>query len=350
MMKVALKKINLKSYWLFLLVAFINSASGQQLEKTSLFKSNEILEARLDFSIKDIKKSKSDTIYHTTWFYYKNEFQQWDSISIDIRARGKFRRENCFFTPIKIEIKKKDLAGTLFEGNKKLKLVMPCLNSKGNNDLVIKEYLCYKMYEEISPYTFSTRLINLTFTDNRNRKSKMYHLKAFIIEDDKQVAKRSNGKILEGFQVNPLFMQDSLAAMQDVFQYMIGNTDWSSTMQHNVKVMLLPSRLKVPIPYDFDMTGLVNAPYAEVKETMPIKNVRERHFRGYCRDKEVFEYVRLKYLELEPSIYFALRRVENHLDPKETLEVENYLKDFFLLMKNKKRYDENISQACRKLE
>lgn len=345
-----MKHTILKPLWFFLWLVYINPATAQLSEQTPLFKTNDVLEARLEFSFKEIKRSKSDTIYYDTQFYYKNDEQKWDSINVRIRARGKFRKENCFFTPIKMKIKKKDREGTLFEGNKNLKLVMPCLTSKGNNDLVVKEYLCYKLYEEISPYNFSTRLMDLTLTDNRNRKSKTYNLRAFIIEDDKQVAKRSNGKILKGFQRNPLFQQDSIAAMQDVFQYMIGNTDWSSVMQHNVKVMLLPSKVKVPIPYDYDMTGLVNAPYAVVKESMPIKNVRERHFRGYCRNKEVDEYVRLKYLELEPSLWKTVRSVEDYLDPKDALVVENYLKDFFSLVKNKTRFDENISQKCRKIE
>ncbi len=339
-----------KRFILFSFLFFLNPAIAQIAEETALFGSDEILEAKLQISFRDIKQSKNDTIYQATQLFYRSAGKQWDSINVQIRARGKFRRENCFFTPLKMKIKKKEGEGTLFAGNKNLKLVMPCLKSSGNNDLVIKEYLCYKLYEKISPYNFSTRLLNLTLIDNRNKNSKTYHVKAFIIEDDKQIARRSNGKILEGFQRNPLFQQDSIAALQDVFQYMIGNTDWSSVMQHNVKVMLLPSKMKVPIPYDYDMTGLVNAPYAVVKESMPIKNVRERHFRGYCRNREVNEYVRLKYLELEPSLWLTVHNVKEHMDPKEFMVAENYLKDFFSLARNKEKYDENISQKCRKIE
>jgi hypothetical protein len=336
--------------WFFLLLGHTQMVTAQEIERTPLFLEDDILEARLDFSFRDLKRSKSDTIYYSTYLHYKNEEKQWDSIKVRIRARGKFRRDNCFFTPIRIKIKKKDNAGTLFAGNQNLKMVVPCGSGRDNNDLVVKEYLCYKLYESISPYAFSTKLMNLTLTDMRNKKSIAYNVRAFIIEDDKRVAKRANGTLLKGFQRNPLFMQDSIAAMQDVFQYMIGNTDWSSVMQHNVKVMLLPSKIKVPIPFDYDMAGLVDAPYAVVKESMPIKSVRERHFRGYCRDEELAEYVRLKYLELEPNLWNVVRSVEGQMNPKEALEVENYLRDFFSVMKNKKRYDENIFQKCRKIE
>lgn len=339
-----------KIYCFYLFLGCTFCVNAQQMEQSPLFLDNEILEARLDFSFRELKKSKSDTIYYATWLYYKNKAQDWDSIHVRIRGRGKFRRDNCFFIPVKMKIKKKDRAGTLFEGNKDLKLVMPCLRDKNNGDLVIKEYLCYKLYESVSPYAFSTRLMDLTLRDNRNRNSKEYRVRTFIIEDDKQVARRTNGKILKGFQRNPLFMQDSLAALQDVFQYMIGNTDWSSDMQHNIKIMQLSSKIKVPIPFDFDMSGLVNAPYSVVNESIPIENVRQRHFRGFCRNQELGEYVRLKYLELEPGFWETLRSLEDQMDPKEALVAENYLKDFFTLVKDKKGFDENILQKCRKLE
>ncbi len=334
----------------YLFSGFAFTGFSQQIQPTPLFLNNEILEARLDFSFKEIEKNKVDSIYFTTQLHYKNELQEWDSIEVKINGRGHFRRENCFFTPIKIKIKKKDNAGTLFEGNQNLKLVMPCYKTGNNNDLVVKEFLCYKLYESISPYNFSTKLVNLSLTDNRSKKTIRYNIKAFLIEDDKQVAKRSNGKLLKGFQRNSLFMQDSLAALQDVFQYMIGNTDWSSVMQHNVKVMLLPNKMKVPIPFDYDMSGLVDAPYAVVDANIPITNVRQRHFRGFCRNKELGEYVRLKYIELEPILWEKVRSVEDQLDPKEALVVENYLKDFFIIVKNPKRFEQEILQQCRKIE
>lgn len=339
-----------KYYCINLFFLFQFGAIAQSTEPSPLFLKGDVLEVRLEFPFREVKKSRSDTIYFASQLHYKSGLQEWDSIEVRIRGRGNFRRDNCFFLPIKMKIKKKDNAGTLFEGNQNLKLVMPCMKDRNSNDLVIKEYLCYKLYELISPYTFSTRLINLNLTDSRKRNSTSYNIKGFIIEDDKQVARRANGEMLEGFQRNALFMQDSLAALHDVFQYMIGNTDWSSDKQHNVKMMLLPSKAKVPIPFDFDMSGLVNAPYAVVNELIPIENVRERHFRGICRNKELAEYVRIKYLKLEPAFWETFHSLEDQLDSKEAIVVEDYLKDFFSLVADKKRFEEIILRKCRKLE
>ncbi|MGB7842995.1 MAG: hypothetical protein WBL21_09405 [Salinimicrobium sp.] len=349
-MREVILQMTQKIYCCCLFLGLTIYATAQETEHTPLFQSNDILEARLHFSFRDIKKSKSDTVYHTTQFYYKEVGQDWDSIKVRIRGRGKFRRENCFFTPIKMKIKKEDRAGTLFQGNKNLKLVMRCRKDRSDDDLVVKEYMCYKLYESISPYAFSTRLMDLSLTNEGKRKSTDYKVKAFIIEDDKQVAKRANAEVLEGFQRNTMFMQDSLAALQDVFQYMIGNTDWSSDQQHNVKMMLLPSKAKVPVPYDYDMSGLVNASYSEVNPLIPVENVRERHFRGLCRDEELGEYVRLKYIELEPTLWETVRSLRDQMRPHEVVAVEDYLEDFFSLVKDRKKFEENILQKCRKLE
>lgn len=343
-------QITQKLYYCCIFLFFTAAVPAQETKQTPLFMDDQVLEARLDYSIKELKKSESDTIYFATRLHYKAPGQEWDSIKVRIRGRGKYRRENCFFVPVKMKIKKKDREGTLFEGNKNLKLVMPCLKNGKGDDLVIKEYLCYKLYESVSPYAFSTRLMDLSLTDERKRKETTYKVKAFIIEDDKQVARRANAKVLEGFQRNPLFMQDSIAALQDVFQYMIGNTDWSSDMQHNVKIMLLPSKIKVPVPYDYDMSGLVDAPYAVVSELIPIKNVRERYFRGLCRNEELGEYVRLKYIELEPELKETLHSLKHQMDPEEALAVEEYLEEFFTLIKNRKKFEEHITQRCRRLE
>ncbi|QCY68150.1 hypothetical protein FHG64_01360 [Antarcticibacterium flavum] len=169
----------LRRFGFLCFLAFANPATAQLEDRTALFQTNDALETRLEFSFRDIKKSKNDTVYQQTQLYYRSNVSSWDSINVSLRARGKFRRENCFFTPIKIKIKKRDAKGTLFEGNKNLKMVMPCLTSSGNSDLVVKEYLCYKLYEEISPYNFNTRLLDLTLTDNRKKIPKPISLKLF---------------------------------------------------------------------------------------------------------------------------------------------------------------------------
>ena len=37
-----------------------------------------------------------------------------------------------------------------------------------------------------------------------------------------------------------------------------------------------------PLPYDFDFSGLVNAPYAKPRPELGIRTVKSRVYRGYC--------------------------------------------------------------------
>ncbi len=69
---------------------------------------------------------------------------------------------------------------------------------------------------------------------------------------------------------------------------MISNYDWSMRAApkgeeccHNGR-LLAGAGLYQPVPYDFDYSGLVDASYAIPPESVPISNVRQRNYRGYC--------------------------------------------------------------------
>ncbi len=323
------------------------TAFAQSSDVTPLFASKEPLEVKLGFAIKEVKKITNDTIYSPTVLHYKDASGKWDSIKIDLRARGEFRRKNCFFPPIRIKMKKKDVDGSLFAGNKSLKLVVPCQTAKTANDLILKEYLCYKLYEPITPYVFNTRMVNLTLTDQSGKQPKSYDLKAFFIEDDGLVAKRHGAKMVKDTQLHPLRMQDTTSVRHDFFEYMISNTDWSSVAQHNIKVMQLASKDYIPLAYDFDMSGMVNAPYAQVSELTGAVSVRERVYRGFCRPEPLLQFVRQEYLAKESAILNTLNAKEVDLNPKELEGAKKYLGEFFSILKSDKNFQEHIVSKCR---
>ena len=157
-------------FFVTLLVVLSFPVVAQKSDVTALFQDQTPLELKLTNSIKDIKKKTNDSTYLPTQLYVKNASGTWDSISIEIRARGIFRRKNCYFAPIRIKVKKEKAKGTILEGNKSLKLVMPCENSSDKNELVTKELICYKMYEKLTPYHFNTRQVSLTFVESDGKK------------------------------------------------------------------------------------------------------------------------------------------------------------------------------------
>jgi hypothetical protein len=134
-------------------------------------------------SIKEVRKSKADSTWLSHKLYYRNNFGKKDSIKVDLKSRGNFRLNECYLPPLWIKIPKKRAAGTLFQGNKKVKLVLPCNNQKGSNDLILREYICYKLCELITPFAFKTRLVNIDLTELRGKKDKNFQVKGIMIED-----------------------------------------------------------------------------------------------------------------------------------------------------------------------
>ena len=320
-------------------------AEAQKSDIVKLFQDEEPLSIRLGYSFKEIKKNTSDSTYFPSILYYSNDQQKWDSLLISVRGRGNFRRKNCFFIPLRIKIKKSEAQGTLFQGHKNLKLVLPCKVASEYNDLVMKEYVCYQMYDQLTPYTFNTRLVNLALTDQGGKQSKSYQLKAFFIEDDDDAAKRFNGKVTNE-DLHPRAMNDTCCLRVDLFQYMIANTDWSSSFHHNSKI-IQAGRKNIPIAYDFDMAGFVNAPYATYSETLDIKSVRDRVYRGYCRDENVVQFVRKDFIQVMPSVFEALNRYESNFDANEFTNMKKYIQEFFDILINDKSFQKKILEACR---
>jgi len=327
-----------------LLLALAISGYAQQKQVPPLFQEEQPLALSLKFSFKEVKKEKVDSIYFPTYFGYKNDKGQSDSIAIKVRARGNFRRNNCFYPPIRVKFKKKAAEGTPFEDNKDFKLVLPCQTGKTGNDLILKEYLCYKILEPITPYFFHTRLVDLELTDISG-KSKTYSVKSFLIEDDDLIADRFDGKVVEQ-DIHPLTLSDTTSVIFDFYQYLIANTDWSAAQQHNVKIIQTANK-KIPLTYDFDMTGLVNAPYATVHETLTISNVQERLYRGFCRSESLMQYVRSEYLRLEPEIMKVISDHQALYNEKDYKGIEKFVGEFFETLKSDKKFKDAVLLKCR---
>jgi hypothetical protein len=320
-------------------------AGAQDAKNGVLFKNKEAMSIQLAYSFKEIKKNTNDSVFIPSVLYYQNDAQGRDSLKVSVRGRGNFRRSKCFFTPLRIKIQKSESKGTVFQGNKSLKLVLPCKVGKLYDDLVMKEYLCYQMYEPLTPYTFNTRLVNVTLTDRRGNQDKAYNVKAFFIEDDDEAARRFKGKVND-HDLHPRQLNDTCTLRFDFFEYMIANTDWSSSFQHNCKVVQTGERL-IPIPYDFDMAGFVNAPYAEFSETLGIGSVRERVYRGYCRNENVVEFVRQDFIARMPKVFEVLQEHEEYFTSKDFTEMKKFIQDFLNILVDDNAFRNKILTACR---
>lgn len=323
---------------------------AQKPEFSALFTEDTPLNIKLNISIRDLRRETNDSTYmEDVFLHYEKESGIWDSIRVEIRTRGHFRLDKCFFPPLRVKIKKNDAKGTIFEGNKALKLVLPCDKGGSSNGLIVKEFLCYKVYENITPYTFSTRLVNIDFWDATGKKAKNYQFNGFFIEDDDLVADRFNAEVKDNLKLHPLALHDTSAIRHDLFQYFIANVDWSTTYMHNEKIILTKDPIRyIPLTYDFDMSGFVNAYYAVVNPNFDMNNVRDRVYRGFCRkDDRVILFVRNQFIQQEKPIFDVMEKYKDMLDERDYASLEKFVLDFFEVMKSDKLFQSEILDKCR---
>lgn len=332
------------------MLLFILAPLGAQTPKnTPLFASQEPLKIKLHISFKELKKKTNDSTYMDGVLSYEKSDGVWDSIKVDLRTRGDFRLRECFFSPIRVKVNKKDAKGTLFEGNKALKLVLPCKKSKDNNSLVLREYICYKIYETLTPYTFNTRLLSIDLWEGSGKNDKEYLITGFFIEDDDLVAERHGAEVKEKLNLHPLAMHDTTTVRHDLFQFFIANIDWSTTFMHNAKIIQTRDPFRnIPLTYDFDQSGFVDAPYATLNPEFNMTDVQQRIYRGFCRkDNAVVYYVRNQFIELEPRITEILASYQNQFEEKDFASTKRFVDDFFEIMKDDKKFEVEVINKCR---
>ena len=325
-------------------------AQGPLPASTPLFGPQEPLSLALRASIKSLKGDTNDSTYLNSMLYFNPHEGVSDSLGIQVRARGNARREVCFYPPIALRFSDSNTRGTPFEGQKEVKLVLPCQIGGDYEDYVLKELLAYKLFEQVSPYFYATRLVQLDFLEVRGNRERRHELWAFLLEDHSAVARRLNGKRVR--RNVPPEMQDALAGVRDnLFQFMIGNTDYSMRMQHNQRLYYLDGTY-VTLPYDFDMSGLVNAPYATVNNIQNldsnIEQVTERLYKGYARDTTLMQQVRGEFLAARPAMEKCLNDLEPYFkDRRQMAEAREYLDSFFHILENDRLFERRIIEHMR---
>jgi hypothetical protein len=316
----------------------------------SFFTQQNPLKIALNISLKEVEKSRKDSLFLKQQLYFLNSSNIMDSLKVGIKERGNFRSRECYFPPLWIKIKPKVAKGTPFEGNKKLKLVLPCYNKEGKNALILKEFLCYKLMEEVSIYSFQTRLVDVDLTVVRGKKKTNTQLKGIFIEDLEKVATRLHAKPLKNIRIHPNALHDTSAVRFEMFQYMISNTDWSTVYQHNTKLIVKGTNHYISVMYDFDMSGLVDAPYSVVSvvngEQLPVNHVTERIYRGVCRDPGVMEYVRQEFLSKQEKYLSIPDDLNGELPADEIEHIKKYLGEFFETLKSDKYFNADILNRC----
>lgn len=280
-----------------------------------------------------------------------------DSLEIQIETRGNFRlqRKNCEFPPLRLNLKKKATKGTIFDGQDKLKLVVTCkLGQDYWEQYVLLEYLAYRTFNLITDRSFRVRLAHVTYLDTSGDDDPFTRY-AVILEDDDALALRHGGRKVDwtSGQLDPRHLDPYHAVLVDVFQYMIGNTDWSGVEMHNMELMESAGREYHTVPYDFDFSGIVNARYATPDPSLPIRRVRQRLFRGFCPDQvnrpeSVYEQAFARFLEVKERIYDLWEGLEA-LERDRLEESLEYFEEFYQTIEDPDRMESRMLDSCRRI-
>lgn len=319
------------------------------IEDFGLFTGDDILNLTLRFDVTSYKRKKPKDEYMDAVMTY--HISKDDSINKNIRlkTRGEFRNGHCAFPPIVLNFKKTDFAKADLDKIGKVKMVTHCIS--GNEEYLFKEYLVYKLYSVLTDTSFRVRLVNITYI-NTFKESKPISSYAFFIEPLDLVAERINAVQVESTSLNQKNIIPEMMDRMAIFNYMIGNTDWSVPNQHNCKVLSDPNaarqNLGLIIPYDFDYSGFVNASYAVPVEGLGIETVRERIYQGVCRDEATFMDALQEFPAKKDAFYNVIREFQ-YLDERAKKDMIRYLDEFFSMFDKRNSILYSIKNECKNL-
>jgi hypothetical protein len=264
-----------------------------------------------------------------------------ETLPVNLSVRGITRRREdiCDFPPLRVEFTQKPGPTSVFKGQKHLKLVTHCQRSEDYQQYLLLEYTAYRLYRALTPESFNVRLAKIDYAraDGHALTTRL----GFFIEDVDDVAKRNGQKRLKGVRRISASQLDAAAAARfAVFEYMISNLDWAMTAGpagedccHNSRLMgpagvTGASTGLIPVPYDFDETGLVDVPYAAPPDGINVTNVKERRYRGFCAHNEEAKAF-LTQISTRHDSLMAILDETPELTDRTRRNAAKYLGDFF---------------------
>ncbi len=337
------------------------AASAQESDGPDpLFADNEILDVEIEAPFGLLTSERPDEDELAGKFRYTADDGSLVEFDVAVRARGRLRRtENvCQFPPLRLNFKKSDVKGSLLDKQDRLKLVTHCREQHRYEQAVISEYLAYRIFNVLSDMSYRVRLLRATYTyTDEDRQVQSY---AIFIEHKDRLEKRLNAKTLQ--IDDPATEKIEKAMIQDlrrpdlnltsVFQYLIGNTDFSPVMAapgqdccHNQTIFALEGEPNYTVPYDFDQSGLVNAPYATPSPQFGLRTTRERLYRGRCVNNGYLPGTLQLFNDKREDIEALVHNQEGLTKGTSRLML-TYIKQFYDTINKPKRLDREIVKKC----
>ena len=338
----------------FLLVSPLSFAAKDS-KPPKLFDDPGVMNVTLTGPWKTVRKNIKDDVRYPVKLEYTGADGQRHTLDVEVAPRGITRRLRvCKFPPLKVHFDKDKTKGTEFRGNKSLKLVTYCQVNSKYEQYYIKEFLVYRIYNLLTDYSFRVRPLIVEYRDSQDDDDSITRF-SFLIEDIDDVAERNDFKELSIARTAYTKLDPATTSTFSLFQFMIGNLDWSATggptedsCCHNFR-LIGESNESVPrygVPYDFDSSGLVNAHYAAPPNALKMRNIRQRLYRGFCIfNDQLPESSRL--LNERKADILALISNNSYLDDRYREDAISYIEDFYEILNDPKKFERLITDKCR---
>jgi hypothetical protein len=319
-------------------------------EVTPLFRDEAPIEMTITGPIRRITSRAA----YATDAYPATIIADGETHAIDLSARGISRRERgkCSFPPLRIKLKGKAGAASLFHRQRGIKLVTHCNAAEPYEQYLLREYAAYRLYNVLTPESFRVRLVRVTYVDDGKPLAPKW---GFFIEDADDAARRLGLRELTIEKIERRALDPRALARFALFQYMIGNTDWDVTTGpagsdccHNVKLLSADQQSPtgiIPLPYDFDNSGLVAAPYAVPNEALPIYDVRTRLYRGYCATNLLARTQAETFVQARPALEAVLGTIPG-LSAMSRRAMLTYLDPFFSTIASPEPLQRQLLSKC----
>lgn len=334
---------------------FACSASAQtSANATALFSSDDLVEIAISGPIDVLKRERSDEEELDGTVSWTERDGRNVEVAVKLRARGNYRRrrDTCQFPPIRLNFKTSELDGTLFDGQDKVKLVTHCRdNSSRYQQPVLREWLTYRMFNLMTDLSYRVRLLRITYRDSDGKRDD-HTAYGFVIEPKELLAERTGLSIVEIERTSLSDLAPEYTNLTSIFQLMIGNTDFSplagaegETCCHNVNLFGGGDKPLYPVPYDFDMSGMIDAPYASPNPRFNLRSVKQRLYRGRCVNNAELPETIQTFQDKRDALY-ALVLNDQYMHARSRRSMQKYLDSFFKLIDNPKTIDRKIIRAC----
>lgn len=322
------------------------AADTTPYKPTVLFRSSDPVTLTLTMNVRQIKKDrKEDAPWRAATISYKNLEGAAAEVPARVRTRGIWRMKNCDIPPLRLDFAKDKVKQTLFSGQDRVKLVLPCHNNDRYEGLLLEEMQLYRVYQLFTPLSHRVRLVQLTVTDSGSNKVEMTRW-AFLVEDEAEMAKRNGGRMFEVKGASSRDLDPETSAIVGLFQYLVANTDYSVQALHNMELMARDTSM-YPVAYDFDFAGVVNAPYAIPDYRLPIKRVTQRLFRGPCAPAGYYSAVVDLFKSRRDSIVALYQDdIGKHIAPGRVKEIIEYFDDFYKTIGDARQFKREVLDAC----